>query len=145
MKSKWKLLWIPPAIVLFLTVCGEVVMHLWNWLLPPLFGWHAITFWQALGLLLLCRILFGGLNGHGPGRHRSRLRERWDKMTPEERERLRAGMRWPLRRLWGSRRRNQCSGVSREVSVAGRALEPSRSARSACGAMRCFEPSPVCC
>jgi hypothetical protein len=35
-------------------------MHLWNWLLPPLFGWRQITFWQALGILALCRILFGG-------------------------------------------------------------------------------------
>ena len=42
-------------------------MHLWNWLLPPLFGWRTLGFWQALGLLALCRILFGGLGGHGPG------------------------------------------------------------------------------
>ena len=35
-----------------LGVAGAVVMSLWNWLLPSLFGWHAIDFWQALGLLV---------------------------------------------------------------------------------------------
>ena len=65
MRKKWKkLIWIAPlailAMVLFIWIGGEVVMHLWNWLLPTLFGWRQITFWQALGLLALCRILFGG-------------------------------------------------------------------------------------
>jgi len=36
------------GMVLFVTIGGEIVMHLWNWLLPPLFGWRQITFWQAL-------------------------------------------------------------------------------------------------
>jgi len=48
-KKWWMFLWAPPAIALFVWIFGEVVMHLWNWLLPPLFGWHLITFWQALG------------------------------------------------------------------------------------------------
>ncbi len=84
----------PPAIALFIFIGGEVVMRLWNWLLPPLFGWHLITFWQGLGLLVLCRVLFGG-RGHGGGRWGSRRRwaENWDRMTPEEREKLRQGMR----------------------------------------------------
>lgn len=96
MRSKWKFLLIPPAIVVFLAVCGEVVLHLWNWLAPALFGWHTITFWQALGLLVLCRILFGGL-GNGGGHKRDKWRrnraERWEKMTPEEREKFRQGLR----------------------------------------------------
>src|SRR5215467_14166164 len=70
MRRRWY--WIIPAaliaIPLFLFIGGQVVMHLWNWLLPPLFGWRALTFWQALGLLALCRILFGGL-GHHNGHH----------------------------------------------------------------------------
>ncbi len=49
------------GMLLFVFIGGEIVLHLWNWLLPPLFGWRQITFWQALGLLVLCRILFGGL------------------------------------------------------------------------------------
>jgi len=64
---------------------GEVVRLLWNWLLPPIFGWRQITFWQALGMLALCRILFGGFAGHGLSRSRH--------MTREERERFRQRMR----------------------------------------------------
>jgi hypothetical protein len=87
-------------IALFVTaavlVFGFVVKSLWNVLIPPIFGWHTITFWQALGLLLLSKILFGGFHRHG-GRHNNRwkqsMRDRWEKMTPEERDRLRAGMR----------------------------------------------------
>jgi hypothetical protein len=95
MRRTWKLLLIPPAVVLIAAIFGEVVMHLWNWLLPSLFGWHPIGFWQALGLLVLCRILFGGFGGHGPGHHRMRRQwvERWEQMTPEEREKFRQGMR----------------------------------------------------
>lgn len=59
---------------------GEIVKALWNWLLPALFGWPQLTFWQALGLLALCRILVGG---HGVGRSRSR------RYSPEDRERFR--------------------------------------------------------
>lgn len=96
MKKKW----IPVAIagaLVFVALGGAVVMGLWNWLLPPLFGWHRIGFWQALGLLVLCRILFGGWGGGPGGRARARARgraaEHWEAMTPEERERMRQGMR----------------------------------------------------
>ncbi len=83
------------AILLFIFIGGEIVMHLWNWLLPPLFGWRLITFWQALGLLALCRILFGGLGWRGSGHHgfRRRMEERCEQMTPDERERFRQRMR----------------------------------------------------
>ena len=80
---------------LFVTVLGFVVMSLWNWLMPALFGWHLINFWQAVGVLVLSKILFGGFRGH-PGRHlywRRRMMERWEQMTPEEREKFRQGMR----------------------------------------------------
>jgi hypothetical protein len=95
MRSRWKFLVVPPMIVLAIFVMGEVVMRLWNWLLPPLFGWHTVTFWQAFGLLVLCRILFGGFGGHDRHRRgdRKRLRERWNQMSPEERDRLRQGLR----------------------------------------------------
>jgi Ca2+/H+ antiporter, TMEM165/GDT1 family len=94
MKKVWIALIAPPAIVLFVWLFGELVMHLWNWLLPPLFGLHMISFWQALGLLLLSRIFFGSW-GPGGGNRRSRRKDKWEKMTPEERERL--------RQKWGSR------------------------------------------
>ena len=95
MRKKWIFLVAPPALVIFIAIGGEVVQHLWNWLLPTLFGWRQITFWQALGLLALCRILFGGFGGGGSHRSKSRGRmaERWEQMTPEEREKFREGMR----------------------------------------------------
>src|SRR5712692_4432382 len=105
MRKKWIIL--APlallAIPLFIWIGGELVMHLWNWLLPSLFGWRQITFWQAVGLLALCRILFGGVSGRGL--HRSNIRrriderigrrmdERWEQMTPEEREKFRQSWR----------------------------------------------------
>ncbi len=94
MRRKWLFL-VPVVILLFLAIGGEVVRQLWNWLLPSIFGWRQITFWQALGLLALCRILFGGLGRHGsyPTNFRRRMAERWERMTPEERERFRLGMR----------------------------------------------------
>jgi hypothetical protein len=97
MKRKWY--FIAPLAILamlaFMVIGGEVVLHLWNWLLPPLFGWRQINFWQALGILVLCRILFGGFGGRGSGRSnfRRRMKERWEGMTPEEREKFRHGMR----------------------------------------------------
>ena len=83
------------GMLLFVVIGGEVVLHLWNWLLPPLFGWREITFWQALGLLALCRILFGGFGFHGSAHSnwRRRMEERCENMTPEERERFRQRMR----------------------------------------------------
>lgn len=97
MRRRWIFLvfLVPPVFLLFIAIGGEVVRQLWNWLLPPLFGWRPITFWQALGMLALCRILFGGFGLHGSSRSglRRRVAERWEHMTPEERERLRQGMR----------------------------------------------------
>src|ERR1700680_3703326 len=81
------------GILLVIFIGGEVVLQLWNWLLPTLFGWRQITFWQAIGILALCRIVFGGFGGHGFHRSnfRRRMAERWEHMTPEERERFRQG------------------------------------------------------
>jgi len=83
------------GIVVFGFIGGQIVKLLWNWLTPTLFGWRTITFWQAFGLLALCRILFGGLGVHGSAgaNVRKRMEERWNVMTPEERERYRQRMR----------------------------------------------------
>ena len=94
-----KLIFLAPlailGLLLFVFVGGEVVKLLWNWLLPPLFGWPTVTFWQALGLLALSRILFGGFGGHRGMRSnmRRRMAERMEQMSPEERERFRNTMR----------------------------------------------------
>ncbi len=65
---------------------GWVVMLLWNWLLPALFaGVQPVSYLQALGLLLLCKILFGGFRG---GCHGHKFRQHRDGMSEEEREQL---------------------------------------------------------
>jgi hypothetical protein len=71
------------------------VFALWNGLMPGIFGLRTISYWQALGLMVLCWILFGGLRGprsYG-GRWRHGMRERWERMTPAEREEFVKGMR----------------------------------------------------
>ena len=94
---KRKLFFIIPAaivgIALFMFLGGWIVMSLWNWLLPALFGWRMITFWQALAMLILCRILFGGVHGRGWHSSRRPWGARWSNMTDEEREKFRQGMR----------------------------------------------------
>jgi hypothetical protein len=93
-RNKWIFFVAPLALAAFLAICGAIVMQLWNWLLPALFRWPHIGFWQALGLLVLCRMLFGGFGSHGSDRSKRRRRaEQWEKMTPEERERFRNSWR----------------------------------------------------
>ena len=86
MRRKW--MFIAPlaitGIVIVAALGGGVVMLLWNWLMPPLFGRPEVTFWQGLGLLALCRILFGGMGRHGA--HRSN----W---SPEAKQRFRQRVR----------------------------------------------------
>ncbi len=91
--------------VVFIGLMGYVVMRLWNTTLPLIIqGVSAITFWQALALLLLSRLLFGGFRGpwNKPGfggfnrdQWKSRMAERWQQLTPEQRERMR--QRWGRR------------------------------------------------
>jgi hypothetical protein len=66
-------------------------MSLWNWLIPCLFHGPVINFWQALGLLLLGKLLFGWHGHHGGWKSnwKDRMRRRMESMTPEEREKLR--------------------------------------------------------
>ena len=103
---KWIFKGICIAIVISLAALGfgYITMQLWNWLMPAIFGLKVITYWQAFGLLILAKILFGGMGkgkgGHhrcGPGghwgRHRGGMwRKRWEekmaKMSPEEKEKV---------------------------------------------------------
>lgn len=81
------------------TVLGFAVKGLWNVLMPQIFGWPRLTFWQALGLLVLTKLLFGGFHRHaGPPRWKNRVQQRLEQMSPEERERFRQGMRCGGRR-----------------------------------------------
>ena len=73
---------------------GLVTMLLWNALLPDIFGIVSINFWQAVGLVVLARVLFSGIGGGGPlngmkhlhHHYHNPIREKWMKMTPEERK-----------------------------------------------------------
>ena len=87
------------------TVFGFIVMGLWNGILVPVVAVKAITFWQALGILLLSKILFGGFHGGGRwrGSHawKEKMKQRWDKMTPEEREKFKAEWKNRCGGRWG--------------------------------------------
>ena len=80
-------------IVVMAGVFGFVVMELWNVLIPDIFNGPAITFWQAIGLLLLSHILVRGWGGRWPGgwkhdRWKHKLEEKLSTMTPEEKEKF---------------------------------------------------------
>jgi hypothetical protein len=95
-RRNWKFVAFAIGVVLIPIVLAAVsyaLMLLWNWLIPAVIGWKAIDFWQAMGLLVLSRLLFGFRGGWGHrGGWRGRMRERWDSMTPEERAKFREGM-----------------------------------------------------
>lgn len=91
----WRVLKITVFGCLAVALASFVVMSLWNVLMPAIFAVHAISFWQALGILVLSKLLFGSFRpamGGGP-RWRRRMVERWEQMTPEEREKFKTGMR----------------------------------------------------
>jgi hypothetical protein len=75
-----------PFVLLFLAAAGAAVMLLWNAILPALLGVKLITFWQSVGLLVLCRILFGHFGGGRPGghRHRGRPHHPWDNRRSQQ-------------------------------------------------------------
>lgn len=112
---KRRFIFIPFGVAAFLTVISFVVMTLWNNLLPDILHVGVITFWQAMGIFVLCKILFGFGKGGGPGKGawmRHRMEEKFKNMTPEEREKFRAKMencgrgRWnrhgehPFQKYW---------------------------------------------
>jgi len=86
MRFGWKILFKLPLVLIAIGVMGGAVMLLWNWVVPALFfGAHSLDFLHAVGLLALCRILFGGFHGRGGWRGR----HRWHALSRDERERFR--------------------------------------------------------
>jgi len=76
----------------------HLVMYLWNGILPEVFGFSTITFWQAAGMLLLSKILFGGMNigkkrgcCTGKRHYGHRMKEKFMNMTDEEKEQMKEG------------------------------------------------------
>ena len=98
MRSTWVVRIFGIAIFLLIVIAGfgQAVLQLWNLLMPEIFGLHPISFWQAVGLMALSWILFGGLGmfrGRPMPYWRHRIAERLEHMPPEEREKLRQGLR----------------------------------------------------
>ena len=90
-----KFIFIPFLVVGMLALISYVVMLLWNNLLPDILHVTAITYWQAAGILVLCKILFGfgGPRGRGGAPWMRHKMERFKNMSPEEQERFREEMR----------------------------------------------------
>ena len=108
---KGRFIFIPLGIAACLTLAGFAVMLLWNNLLPDILFVNTITFWQALGIFLLCKILFGfgrgggrGCGG-GPGWMRHKMEEKFKHMTPEQKEAFKQKMRDRACGPWGKRGR----------------------------------------
>src|SRR5688500_8779356 len=110
MKTKHKFLIglkIVAGITFFVIAFGFGTMYLWNWLVPALFSGPLITFWQAVGLLVLAKLLFGFGRGGWGGRHcgshygwKYRMKERWGNMTPEEKEAFKQKFKDRCRGYW---------------------------------------------
>lgn len=90
--------------VVFFFALGYGTMYLWNWLIPSLFNGPVITFWQAWGLFLLAKILFGfgGGGGHEKKRRwKEKMKAKMQHMSPEERERVRNQFEKCMGGRWG--------------------------------------------
>jgi Ca2+/H+ antiporter, TMEM165/GDT1 family len=99
MIRKWVAMTVEIFVIMIIVMSGfgTAVLYLWNWLMPQLFGLHFITYWQALGLLGLCWLLFGGFGWLGGGRSRygsfgNHMTERFGRMSPEQRAKFREGL-----------------------------------------------------
>ena len=92
-RKRWYLILLVPA---GFAVFGYITMLLWNALMPGIFHLPEITFWQTIGLMILSRLLLGGFGGHRNHCRddwRYKMHEKWDKMTPEEREQFKEHIR----------------------------------------------------
>ena len=94
-----KIIFILLAIIAITTVLGTVIMLLWNAILPNILGTRPINIWEAIGLLVLCRLLVGGLKRGGMGKRmysrKKAWREKWMHMSEEEKTEFKA--RWKER------------------------------------------------
>jgi hypothetical protein len=89
-------IFIPFFVLAFAALLAWAVRGLWNGVLTDVLGVKAVTYWQALGILVLSKILFGGFPRKGRGRFRGpwrrrMMQEEWQSLTPEQREKMRRG------------------------------------------------------
>lgn len=113
--------------VVALLAFSGIVMLLWNNILAGVVNISTITFFQAMGILLLSKILFGGFRGGwggsrwNKGRHwNSNMQEKWATMTPEEREKFKE--QWQKR--CGSWWKDESAVGSQQSGVGSRESEP---------------------
>ena len=86
---------IPVIMLAFVFLGGLAVMLLWNTILPAVLGVTVVTYWQAIGILALSRLLFGGFKGGPPwgGRRGGPpWKNQWVNMTDEEKTKLKEEM-----------------------------------------------------
>lgn len=87
---RFKFLKIILMVLIFFSLVSAVVMTLWNWLMPELFDLTEIDIWQAAGILLLSKILFGGFkkNHYGPDGPpwKKHWQKKWQNMPQDKRE-----------------------------------------------------------
>ncbi len=114
---KGRFIFIPILVAVVLSLVSFVVMQLWNNLLPAILHVGIITFWQAMGIFILCKILFGfGKGGRGWGNGgggpwmRPRMEEKFKNMTPEEKERFKQKMAERMCGGFGDHRRGRRFG-----------------------------------
>lgn len=88
-KPRHRMILVP--VIAIILVASALVQWLWNLLLPHLLNVPRIRYWEALGLLALSRILFGGFHFRKPypSSHRSAVREKFMQMSEEERQQFR--------------------------------------------------------
>lgn len=94
-----KMIFIPFFFVGMAALVIWVVMLLWNWLMPMLFDLSCITFWEAAGILLLSKILFGGFGGskhkchcqqNRTGGWKDKFKHKWGHLSDEDKQKWEA-------------------------------------------------------
>lgn len=120
----WKILAVIVGVPAFAALLGFTTMYLWNWLIPSLFNGPVLNFWQALGLFLLCKLLFGFSKGggHDRGKHWRCKKERWkehmkdrmEHLSPEDREKLKSHFDRCMTGRWSDKRREEPTGTTEE-------------------------------
>jgi hypothetical protein len=117
-----RFIFIPIGVAAILALVSFVVMQLWNNLLPDIIHVGTITYWQAMGIFVLCKILFGfgpkgGRGGGAPWmRRKQMMQERLAGMTAEERDHFKQQMK--NRCGWGGRGRNDWREAWKESPIA---------------------------
>lgn len=100
----WKGLGISALVVIAFFALGFLTMHLWNWLMPYLFHLPTIDFYMAIGLVVLSKILLGGIrmksDGAGWGK-RKMWKAKWESMSEEERNSFKQQFAERCKHRWG--------------------------------------------